>query len=175
VNDGASVLPSFDLAGRVAVVTGGSRGIGRAIAQGLAESGADIVIASRKLESCERAAREIAASTGRATLGIACHVGDWDQCDGLVDQVYERFDHCEVLVNNAGVSPLYGDLVDITEGYYDKVQSVNLKGPFRLAVLVGSRMAAGAGGSIINVSSIGPIRPGKSGAVYDCAKAGSMP
>jgi NAD(P)-dependent dehydrogenase (short-subunit alcohol dehydrogenase family) len=78
------VLPSFDLAGRVAVVTGGSRGIGRAIAQGLAESGADIVIASRKLESCERAAREIAASTGRATLGVACHVGDWDLCDALM-------------------------------------------------------------------------------------------
>jgi NAD(P)-dependent dehydrogenase (short-subunit alcohol dehydrogenase family) len=172
VNYGANVLPSFSLAGRVAVVTGGSRGIGRSIAQGLAESGADVVIASRKLESCERAAREIAASTGRAALGVTCHVGDWDQCDALVNRVYEQFDRCDVLVNNAGVSPLYGDLVDITEGYYDKVQSVNLKGPFRLAVLVGSRMAAGAGGSIINVSSVGSIRPSKSEAVYDCAKAG---
>jgi NAD(P)-dependent dehydrogenase (short-subunit alcohol dehydrogenase family) len=166
------VLPSFDLTGRVAVVTGGSRGIGRAIAQGLAECGADIVIASRKLEACEQAAYEIAASTGRATLGVTCHVGDWDQCDALVDRVYDRFEHCEVLINNAGVSPLYGDLVDITEAYYDKVQSVNLKGPFRLAVQVGSRMAAGRGGSIINVSSVGSIRPGKSEAVYDCAKAG---
>jgi NAD(P)-dependent dehydrogenase (short-subunit alcohol dehydrogenase family) len=155
------VLPPFDLTGRVTLVTGGSRGIGRAIAQGLAESGADVVIASRKQEACDEAAHEIAASTGRTALGVACHVGDWDQCDALVDRIYDRFEHCNVLINNASVSPLYGDLIDITEAYYDKVQSVNLKGPFRLAVQVGSRMAAGTRGSIINVSSVGSIRPAK--------------
>jgi NAD(P)-dependent dehydrogenase (short-subunit alcohol dehydrogenase family) len=82
------------------MVTGGSRGIGRAIAQGLAESGADIVIASRKREACEQAASEIAASMGRATVGVARHVGDWDQCDALVNRVYEQFNHCDVLVNS---------------------------------------------------------------------------
>lgn len=162
----------MDLTDRVAVVTGGSRGIGRAIAQAFAQSGADVVIASRKLDACERAAEEIAASTGREVVGVACHVGDWDQCDALVDWVYERFGRCDTLVNNAGVSPLYDKMMDITEAYYDKVQSVNLKGPFRLAVHFGSRMASVGSGTIINISSVGSLRPGKGAAVYDCAKAG---
>jgi NAD(P)-dependent dehydrogenase (short-subunit alcohol dehydrogenase family) len=165
-------LALFDLSGMTAVVTGGSRGIGRMIAQGFAESGADVVIASRKLDNCERVAAEISASTGRRALAVGCHVAEWDQCDALVERVYQTFGRCDVLVNNAGMSPLYNRLTDITEAYYDKVQGVNLKGPFRLGVHFGARMAESGGGSIINIGTIGSLRPGKGEAVYSSAKAG---
>ena len=102
----------------------------------------------------------------------ATHVGHWDQCDALVDTVYREFGHCDVLVNNAGMSPLYPDLASITEDYYDKVHSVNLKGPFRLATQFGTRMTEGDGGSIINVSTIGSLRASGLELVYGCAKAG---
>src|SRR5918996_3216519 len=162
----------FDLSGKVAVVTGGSRGIGAAIVNGFADAGADVVIASRKLDNCERLAAHVEATTGRRALGVACHVGHWEQCDRLVDPVYDEFGRCDVFVNNAGMSPLYPDLASITEEYYDKVHAVNLKGPFRLGALVGTRMAAGDGGTIINVSTIGSLRPGPNELVYTCAKAG---
>jgi NAD(P)-dependent dehydrogenase (short-subunit alcohol dehydrogenase family) len=167
-----SVMPSFELHGKVAVVTGGSRGIGRAVVQGFAEAGAEVVIASRKLDACEQAAAEVRESTGRRAMAVGCHVGHWGQCDELVNRVYSEFGRCDVLVNNAGMSPRYDKLTDISEAYYDKVQSVNLKGPFRLAVQFGSRMTEGGGGSIINVGTIGSLRPGKGEAVYACAKAG---
>jgi NAD(P)-dependent dehydrogenase (short-subunit alcohol dehydrogenase family) len=140
--------------------------------QGFAEAGADVVIASRKLDACLVAAAEVETSTGRRALPIACHVGYWDQCDALVAQVYEEFGRCDVLVNNAGMSPLYEKYSDITEAYYDKVAAVNLKGPFRLALEFGQRMVAGDGGSIINVSTVGSLRPGSNEMVYCCAKAG---
>jgi hypothetical protein len=162
----------FDLSGKVAVVTGGSRGIGRAVAEGLATAGADVVIASRKLENCEKAAAEIEAATGRRTLPVAVNVSHWDQCDALVDTVYGHFGHCDVLVNNAGLSPLYDDLPSVTEELYDKTHAVNAKGPFRLASLIGARMADGDGGSIINVSTAGSWRPGPGDLPYAMAKAG---
>lgn len=162
----------FDLSDRVAVVTGGSRGIGRAIAGGLAAAGADVVIASRKLDACVRAAKEISAETGRRAFPAACHVGHWAECDRLIDTVYAEFGRCDVFVNNAGMSPLYDGLTSITEEYFDKVTGVNLKGPFRLGSLVGARMAEGEGGSIINVSTIGSLRPAPTELVYSCAKAG---
>ncbi|MBV9993813.1 MAG: glucose 1-dehydrogenase [Caulobacteraceae bacterium] len=163
---------TFNLTGKVAVVTGGSRGVGRAIIQGFAVAGADVVIASRKLDNCEEVAREVEASTGRRALAVRCHVGEWSDCDALVEATYAAFGRCHVLVNDAGMSPLYDKVEDITEAYYDKVQGVNLKGPFRLAVAFGSRMAAGDGGSIINIGSIGSLRPGSREIVYACAKAG---
>lgn len=165
-------MSRFDLTGKVAVVTGGSRGIGRSIAQGFSEAGATVVIASRKLDACQAAASDITASTGHRAEPIACHVGRWDDCDALVDNVYEAFGRCDVLVNNAGMSPLYPDLASITEEYYDKVASVNLKGPFRLSAAIGSRMVQGDGGSIINVSTIGSLRPSANELVYACSKAG---
>ena len=165
-------LPSFDLSGKVAVVTGGSRGIGRAVVQGLAEAGADVVVASRKLDNCREAARQVEESTGRRALAVACHVAYWEQCDALTEAVYAEFGRCDVLVNNAGMSPLYDSLTGITEEYYDKVHAVNLKGPLRLAINFGSRMAAGYGGSIINVGTVGSLRPGSREIVYACAKAG---
>ncbi|OHV32254.1 MULTISPECIES: SDR family NAD(P)-dependent oxidoreductase [Pseudofrankia] len=162
----------FDLEGRVAVVTGGSRGIGYAVARGFAAAGADIVVASRKLDACQAAAERIAKETGRRAVPLGCHVGRWADCDRLVDEVYAAFGRCDVLVNNAGMSPLYPDLPSVTEDYFDKVVGVNLKGPFRLGALAGARMAAAGGGSIINVSTIGSLRPGADELVYACAKAG---
>ena len=170
--DHRTALPTNDLHGKVAVVTGGSRGIGRAIAGGLAAAGADVVVASRKLEACGRAAAEINGSTGVQTLPVGFHAGRWDDCDRLVDTVYDTFGRCDVLVNNAGSSPLYPSLVEVSEEYYDKVTSLNLKGPFRLGALIGARMAAGDGGSIINISTIGSLRPTARELVYACAKAG---
>jgi len=162
----------FDLTGRVALVTGGSRGLGRAMVLGFAHAGADVVITSRKLDACAALAEEVESSTGRRALPYACHVGQWDQIDGLVDAAYEHFGHVDVLVNNAGMSPLYDDVATVTEELYDKVFAVNIKGPFRLTALVGTRMAAGAGGSIVNVSSVGALRPSPGIVPYAAAKAG---
>ena len=131
----------FELTDKVAVVTGGSRGLGRAIAQAFAEAGADVVIASRKLDACESAAAQIAKSTGRRAIPVACHVGRWDDCDALIDATLDEFGRIDVLVNNAGMSPLYDELVNVTEELYDKTLAVNLKGPFRLGVLAGTHMA----------------------------------
>ena len=121
---------------RVALVTGASRGIGEAVAVELLASGArGVVITSRKLPACEMLADAVQEETGRRALGIACHVGYWDQCDELFERVYETFGRCDVLVNNAGMSPLYDSLGDVSEALYDKVLDVNLKGPFRLSGL----------------------------------------
>jgi NAD(P)-dependent dehydrogenase (short-subunit alcohol dehydrogenase family) len=162
----------FDLTGRVAVVTGGSRGLGRQMALAFAEHGADVVIASRKLDACEAVAREVEAR-GRQALPMRYHAGEWDDSERLADAVYAQFGRCDVLVNNAGMSPLYPSVEAITEALYDKVVGVNLKGPFRLSALVGTRMvAAGTGGSIIFVSSIASQRPSPAELVYGAAKAG---
>ena len=168
----ASLAQLHDLTGKVAVVTGGSRGIGRAIVQALAEAGADVVVASRKLDACERAAEEIRASTGRTAVPLACHVGHWDDCDRLIEQTLQRFGRLDVFVNNAGMSPLYPSLDAITEELYDKTFAVNLKGPFRLAVLAGTHMAAHDGGSIINIGTVGSLVASVGELPYACAKAG---
>lgn len=168
---GSAGAGRFDLTGKVALVTGGSRGLGRAMALGLADAGADVVIASRKLDACRAVALEV-ESRGRRALAVAANVGRWEELDGLVDAAYESFGRVDVLVNNAGMSLLYGDLGEVTEAMWDKVVGLNLKGPFRLTALVGPRMAADGGGSIINVSSTGSIRPAPFMLPYDAAKAG---
>jgi len=160
------------LAGKVALITGGSRGLGRAMALGFADAGADVIIASRKLDNCEAVAREVQAR-GRRALPLGCHIGHWDELDGLVEQSYDTFGRVDVLVNNAGMSLLYESLPAVTEELWDKVVDLNLKGPFHLTALIGSKMAAGPyGGSIINVSSTGSIRPAPFMLPYDAAKAG---
>jgi NAD(P)-dependent dehydrogenase (short-subunit alcohol dehydrogenase family) len=163
---------SFDLTGRVAVVTGGSRGLGREMCLAFARHGADVVVASRKVDACVELAKEITDTTGRRAIGVACHVGRWADCDALYEQVYDEMGHCEVLVNNAGMSPLYGSLPEVTEELYDKVVGVNLKGPFRLSSLFGTRMAQENGGSIINVSSIAAVQPSAVELPYGTFKAG---
>lgn len=162
----------FDLAGKVAVVTGGSRGLGRAIAQGFAEAGADVVIASRKLDGCQAAAQQISEATGRTAIAVGCHVGRWQDCDELVDATVGRFGRIDVLVNNAGMSPLYEKLIDVTEELYDKTLAVNLKGPFRLGVRTGTHMAEHDGGAIINIGTVGSLLASPHELPYACAKAG---
>jgi NAD(P)-dependent dehydrogenase (short-subunit alcohol dehydrogenase family) len=162
----------FDLTGKVALVTGGSRGLGREMVLAFAEAGADVIIASRKLENCEAVADEVRTRFGRKALAVSAHVGHWDALDGLVDAAYGTFGAVDILVNNAGMSPLYPTPEDVTEALYDKVLDINLKGPFRLTALVGGRMARGNGGSIINISSVASIRPTASVIPYAAAKAG---
>ena len=160
------------LDGKVALVTGGSRGLGREMVLAFARSGADVVIASRQQQSCQDLADEVSGSTGRRVLARACHVGHWSDLEELTDAAYREFGRIDVLVNNAGMSPLYPSLVDVSEELFDKVIAVNLKGPFRLTALVGSRMVAHGGGSIINVSSVAAIRPTPDDLPYGAAKAG---
>ena len=161
----------FDLSGRVAVVTGATRGLGLAIATGLARAGAEVVVVSRKADACEEVAAGL-RSQGAKASGCACHVGRWDEIEQLVDRVYDELGRVDVLVNNAGISPVYDKPSDVTEELFDKVVAVNLKGPFRLAALVGERMMTGRGGSIINVSSTGAVRPTSDIIPYAAAKAG---
>src|SRR5438093_7107373 len=162
----------FDLTGRVALVTGGSRGLGREMALAFARFGADVMIASRKQDAGDAAAEEIRRTTGRRALGRACHVGRWNELQGIVDAAYEHFGTVDILVNNAGMSPLYPGVDAVTEELWDKVLAVNLKGPFRLTALIGSRMAQGSGGSIINISSGAASRPTPDVIPYAAAKAG---
>jgi NAD(P)-dependent dehydrogenase (short-subunit alcohol dehydrogenase family) len=162
---------SPSLEGKVALVTGGTRGLGREMALAFARAGADIIVASRKQEACDETAKEI-AQLGYLALGYACHVGRWADVEALADAAYDEFGRVDVLVNNAGMAPLYPSLADVSEELFDKVIGVNLKGPFRLTALVGSRMAAGEGGSIINVSSVASIKPTPTDLPYAAAKAG---
>jgi len=115
-----ATAPSFALDGKVALVTGGSRGLGRAMTLGFAAAGADVVIASRDGAACEAFAAEVTETTGRRALGLGSHVGRWGALDDLVDRVYEEFGHLDVLVNNAGMSPLYGDVTEVSEELFDK-------------------------------------------------------
>jgi NAD(P)-dependent dehydrogenase (short-subunit alcohol dehydrogenase family) len=131
-----------------------------------------VVIASRKYEVCVQTASEIEAATGRAAFPYAVHVGRWDELDGLVDAVYDRFGKVDVLINNAGMSPLYESLGEVTEKLFDSVINLNFKGPFRLSTLIGERMVADGGGSIINVSTTGSRRPRPEQLPYSAAKAG---
>ena len=166
----------FDLTGRTAIITGGSRGLGREMALAFAEHGADVVIASRKKENCEEVA-ELVRAKGRRALAVGYHAGSWDDAQRLADTALGEFGRIDILVNNAGMSPLYSSLVDVTEDLYDKVLDVNLKGPFRLSALIGTHMttpdATGHihGGAIINVSSTSSQRPSPNEVVYGAAKA----
>jgi len=160
----------FDLTGRVALVTGGSRGLGRQMALAFADAGADVVIASRKADACEAAAAEV-RERGRRALAVPTHVGRWAELDALVEAAYAEFGQVDVLVNNAGMSPLAPSSAETSEELFDKVVGVNFKAPFRLMATVGQRMADGDGGSIINVSSSGALMPKPRFGPYAGAKA----
>lgn len=160
----------FDFSGKVVLVTGGSRGLGRAMALGFAERGANLVIASRKLDACEVVADEVRARGGEA-LAVSAHLGRWADVEQLAESAYARFGKVDVLINNAGMSPLAPSVVETSEALFDKIMDVNFKGPFRLCALVGTRMAAGQGGSIINISSVGSLLPSNYFATYAGAKA----
>jgi NAD(P)-dependent dehydrogenase (short-subunit alcohol dehydrogenase family) len=161
----------FDLSGRVALVTGATRGLGLAIATGYAAAGAHVIVVSRKGEACERVAATLRARGAQASP-MPCHVGRWGEIERFVDDAFAHAGRIDVLVNNAGISPLYERVGTVSEEHWDKVLAVNLKGPFRLSTLIGERMAAGDGGSIINISSTGSVRPTADIVPYASAKAG---
>lgn len=161
--------PLFDFTGKVALVTGGSRGLGYQIVKALAARGADVIIASRKLENCEKAAEECRA-LGRKALAISAHVGRWADCDRLIEEAYAAFGRVDILVNNAGMSPRMPSH-EVSEALFDSVLNLNFKGPFRLATQIGKRMADGEGGCIINVTSSGSLMPLPQVVPYGSSKA----
>ena len=160
----------FSLKGKVALVTGGSRGIGKAIAVGLAKSGADVALASRKLPDLEEVAKEIKAA-GRKSLAVATHVGRLEEINNLVSKVKEEFGKIDILVNNAGTNPTMDQAMEIEERAWDSIMNLNLKGLFFLSQAVAKLMKEQGGGKIINVASIEGITPGIL-PVYAISKAG---
>jgi NAD(P)-dependent dehydrogenase (short-subunit alcohol dehydrogenase family) len=161
--------PYFDLTGQVALVTGGSRGLGYQMVRAYAERGADVIIASRKLDNCETVAAEMRA-LGRRALAVQVHAAKWDSIDALIAISYAEFGRVDILVNNAGMSPPMPSH-EVTEELFDSVVGLNFKGPFRLASQVAKRMYDGDGGSIINVSSSGALMPLPGVVPYGSAKA----
>lgn len=161
----------FDLTGKVALVTGSTKGIGRAMAEGLARAGASVVVSSRDQQRCDEAAAQIAAATGRDVAGIACHVGDWDAVPEAVARMYERFGQVDVLVNNAGISPARDPVATISIELWRKIFSVNLEGPLRMAQCIAPRMRAQGGGSIINIATMAAYSGGSAVCAYGASKA----
>ena len=161
----------FDLTGKVAIVTGSTRGIGRAMAAGLSSAGATVVVSSRKQAGCDEAAAEIAAETGGNVVPIACHVGDWDAIPAFVEQVVARLGRIDVLVNNAGINPARMCPSEMTLEYWRKVFSVNLEGPLRMSQCVAPTMIAQGGGSIINIGTMAAYSGGANICAYGSSKA----
>ena len=161
---------AIDLKGKVALITGGSRSLGSAMVMGLAQAGASVVIASRKLETCEKVARE-AEALGVAALPVACHTGDMASIDALIDAVWARFGRLDILVNNAGINPSTAPLSELSTDLFQKVLDVNLLGPWYLASRAAPRMKDNGGGSIINVISVGGIKPSPTQGAYAASKA----
>lgn len=160
----------LSLEGKVALVTGGSRGLGRAMVLGLAKAGADVVIASRKLDSCEQVADEVRA-LGRRALPVSAHAGRMESLDALLEQTYATFGRLDVLINNAGTNPVTAGLSELTPELFQKVFEVNTKGPWYLASRAAPRMATHGGGSIINIISVGGLKPPAYQGFYAGSKA----
>lgn len=161
--------PLFDFSGKVALVTGGSRGLGYRMVKALAERGADVVIASRKLDACEQVAAECRA-LGRKAMAHAVHCGRWDEIDALLEAVYAEFGRIDILINNAGMSPACPSH-EMPESLFDSVLNLNFKGPFRLASQAAHRMSEAGGGCIINISSTGSLEALPTVVPYGAAKA----
>jgi NAD(P)-dependent dehydrogenase (short-subunit alcohol dehydrogenase family) len=164
-------MVSYSLDGKVALVAGGSRGIGKACALAFAEAGADVVVSSRKLADLEVVADEI-KSRGRKGLAIASHIGKIEESKNLVDKVMADFGRIDILLNNPGTNPHWGQIIDAEERAWDVTLNVNLKGIFFLSQMVARIMREqGGGGSIINTSSVGGLRPGANQGIYSITKA----
>ena len=159
----------FDLTGRVAVVTGASRGIGEAIATAFAERGAKVVVSSRKADACAEVAQRIATAGGEARA-VACHIGDMDALGALFATVEREYGRLDVLVNNAATNPYYGHVLDTDLAAFQKTVDVNIRGYFFACVLGGRLMRASGGGSIINIASVNAVRPGPLQGIYSITK-----
>lgn len=161
--------PLFNFEGKIALVTGGSRGLGYHMVKAFAARGADIVIASRKVEACEEVAAEVRAM-GRRALAHAAHCGKWDDIDALIEAAYAEFGRIDILINNAGMGPMVPSH-EMPENLFDSVVNLNFKGPFRLASIIGQRMKQAGSGCIINISSIASLVPMPQVVPYAGAKA----
>jgi NAD(P)-dependent dehydrogenase (short-subunit alcohol dehydrogenase family) len=162
---------NFSLEGKVALITGGSRGIGRATALGFAQAGADVVVTSRKLPDLEKVADEV-RSIGRKSLAVAAHVGRMDEINELVTRVKNEFGRIDILVNNAGTSPALTPVLDVDERLWDTITNLNLKGVFFLSQAVARIMKERNGGNIINVASADAFKPERNIGIYAITKAG---
>lgn len=160
----------FNLAGKVAIITGSSKGIGKVIAQGLAENGAKVVISSRKQEAVDQVAEEF-EKMGLEAVGIACHIGEADQRENLINKTIAHFGRLDILVNNAAINPYYGPLEGSDEAVFDKIMNVNVKAPWSLSNLAQHHMKAQVSGSIINISSVEGIHPGFRLGLYSMTKS----
>jgi NAD(P)-dependent dehydrogenase (short-subunit alcohol dehydrogenase family) len=160
----------FDLSGKVALVTGASRGIGEASARLLARHGARVVVTSRKLDACETVAADIRAQGGDA-VAMACHIGDMDQIETLFAGIDETFGRLDILVNNAAANPYYGHILDTDLAAFNKTVEVNIRGYFFMTIEAGKRMRKQGGGAIVNVASVNGVRAGPMQGIYSITKA----
>ncbi len=163
----------FDLSQKVAIVTGGGRGLGKAIALGLAGAGADLVVASRSLAACQEAAKEI-ENLGKRALPLACDMTKWDEIDSLVESTYAEFGKCDILVNNAGITQNPLPLSETSSEMFDEMYGVNTKGPMHLASAIAERMGRAGGGSIVNIITMGARLPAGHLGMYCSSKAATM-
>ena len=160
----------FDLSGRVALVTGASRGIGEEIAGLLAQHGAHVIVSSRKLEGCQSAAQRI-IDTGGSAEAFACHVGDMGQITTIFEHIASRHGRLDILVNNAATNPYFGDILDTDPGSFQKTVDVNLRGYFFMSVEAGKMMRERGGGAIINTASVAGVQPSPGQGIYAISKA----
>jgi NAD(P)-dependent dehydrogenase (short-subunit alcohol dehydrogenase family) len=165
-------VPDFSLSDRVAIVTGASRGLGIAIAEGLAEHGARVVLSSRKQADLDREADRLNARFSDSAVAVAAHAGREDDLHRLVETVMERFGRIDILVNNAGTNPYFGPLIDAELAVWDKTFEVNLRGCFILTQLVYRASMESNGGVVLNIASVGGLVPAFGLGVYDLTKAG---
>jgi NAD(P)-dependent dehydrogenase (short-subunit alcohol dehydrogenase family) len=160
----------FDLTGKVALVTGASRGIGESIARTLAANGAHVIVSSRKVEDCQKVVAHIKSAGGKAEAR-ACHIGDMDQIHGLVRDIEQAHGRLDILVNNAAANPYFGPILDTDLGSFNKTIDVNIRGYFFMSAAAGKLMAKQGGGAIVNVASVGGIVPGQYMGIYSITKA----
>jgi NAD(P)-dependent dehydrogenase (short-subunit alcohol dehydrogenase family) len=164
-------MVNFSLEGKIAMITGASRGIGEATAMTLADNGAHCILVSRKAEALRAVSQKIEKNGGKA-LAIACHVGYLDQIKSLFKAVEEQFGRLDILINNAGTNPYFGEMLGAEEAAWDKTHDVNLKGPFFMIQHAARLMIQSGGGAIVNVASINGVRPGIMQGMYSITKAG---
>lgn len=162
---------NFSLDGKIALITGASRGIGEAIASTLADYDAQCILVSRKMDALNAVAEKIRKNGGKADA-IACHMGHLDQIETLFKEVKDRFGKLDILVNNAAANPYFGEMLGADEGVWDKTNDVNLKGPFFMIQHAARLMTESGGGSIVNVASIAGVRPALMQGIYSITKAG---
>ena len=161
---------TFDLSGKVALITGASRGIGESIAKLLAENGAHVIISSRKIEGCQQVADSIIEAGGSAEA-IACHIGDMEQVESIFKQVEAAHGKLDILVNNAATNPYFGHVLDTDLNAFQKTVDVNIRGYFFMSTLGAKLMKKGGGGAIVNIASVNGVIPGHFQGIYSITKA----